>query len=136
MKDSLHYLTMLCGDLFSDACLSQSRVAQSRDECRPGHFPTRSTLCSQQFIDVENAKRCNDVQADDYADSIADCTRSQNSLHTYSMYMESSRFRPQVHALGGHGSQVVYPMALSSPQPFFTCLLYDHDGDIIHGVSR
>ena len=29
VEDVLHYLTMLCGDLFSDACLSQSRVAQS-----------------------------------------------------------------------------------------------------------
>ena len=38
-RNSLHSFTMLCGDLFSDACLAKSRVAQSCDEGWPGHLP-------------------------------------------------------------------------------------------------
>ena len=66
--------------------------------------------------------------------------RIVKTVYIHSVYMESSRvlmFRPQVHAVGGHGSQVVYPMALFSPQlDIFSCLLYDHYGDVVHRVSR
>ena len=107
---SLHYLTMLCGDIFMlvmmyrlmkdivstilPCCVAIflampvcPSLGWRRAETNAGQdtSPTRSTLCSQQFIDAENAKRCNDVQADDYADSIADCTRSQNSVYIVSM---------------------------------------------------
>ena len=114
MKDTVSTILPCCVAILSAMPVWPS-LGWRRAETRAGQdtSPTQSTLCSQQFIDAENAKRCNDVQADDYADSIADCTHSQNNLHTYSVVFKSvDMFRPQVHALGGHGSQVVYPMAL------------------------
>ena len=45
----------------------------------------------------------------------------------------------QIHALRGHRSKVVNPVALSPSSQldiFFPDLLYDHDGEVLHGVSR
>ena len=83
MKDTVSTILPCCVAIVSAMPVWPS-LGWRRAEKRVGQdtSPTRSTLCSQQFIDAENAKRCNDVQADDYADGIADCTHSQNSLHT------------------------------------------------------